>query len=91
MEGATYYQPVIVSGERRALRVVRVTPGQENEPPLQEQGMGHLEDDPVYLPYPLINAVLRNCKLGKAGRVQPRISTKLSTYREDLFDVYILI
>ena len=49
MEGATYYQPVFVSGERRALRVVRVTPGQENEPPLQEQGMGHLEDNPVYL------------------------------------------
>jgi hypothetical protein len=83
---ATYYQPVFVSGERGALRVVRVTPGQEQGPPLhtddQEQGMGHLEDDPVYLPYPLINAVLRyyHDAMGHAGGDRLHRSLKLKYF-----------
>ena len=59
----SYYQPVLVTGERGALRVTKADQGQQDGPTLgelgEEQGMGHLEDDPVYLPYPLISAAMR--------------------------------
>jgi len=86
--GMQYYQPALSNQEKGAVRVkakvmeIEKAVGRYMTEEEDEQGMGQLRDDPTYLPYQLINAVLRyyHDAMGHSGLERLHMSLKLKYF-----------